>query len=98
MKLEDCRKKIDAIDVHIVELLNKRAEIVKEVGRLKMKAGLPIVDLERENQILRRVCHESGGGLDDDSVVKIYRQIIKESRQIQVEAMAKMIDQGTKIY
>ncbi len=98
MKLEDCRKKIDAIDADIVELLNKRAEIVKEVGRLKMKAGLPIVDLERENQILRLVCHGSGGGLDDDSVVKIYRQIIKESRQIQVEAMGKMLDQGTKIY
>jgi len=51
MKLEECRQEIDAVDAQIVNLLNNRAEIVKNFGTLKAKANLPIVDLERESQI-----------------------------------------------
>ena len=31
----ELRKKIDDVDDNILELLNRRAELVKEVGRLK---------------------------------------------------------------
>ncbi len=98
MTLENCRSKINEIDAQIVKLLNQRAETVTEIGRLKIKAGLPIIDLDRENQILRSVCRKSCGAFEDDSIVKIYRLIIQESRQLQVKTMEKMLEKGTKIY
>jgi len=98
MTLENCRSKINEIDAQIVKLLNQRAETVTEIGRLKIKAGLPIVDLDRENQILRSVCRENYGAFEDDSIIKIYRLIIQESRQLQVKTMGKMLENEATIY
>lgn len=98
MTLENCRNKINEIDAQIVKLLNQRAETVTEIGRLKIKAGLPIVDLDRENQILRSVCRENYGAFEDDSIINIYRLIIQESRQLQVKTMGKMLENEATIY
>ena len=49
MKLENWRKEIDEIDGKIVLLLNRRAKAAQEIGKIKAKAGLPIIDLERES-------------------------------------------------
>ncbi len=37
MSLDELRKKIDDIDTKLVELLNERAEIVVDIGKLKNK-------------------------------------------------------------
>ncbi|MHC4671528.1 MAG: chorismate mutase, partial [Planctomycetota bacterium] len=39
MDLEDLRKQIDAVDHELVDLLNRRAEIVVQVGKLKTADG-----------------------------------------------------------
>ncbi len=98
MKLEDCRKEIDAIDAEILSLLNKRAEAAGKIGVLKAKAGLPIVDLDRESEVLRRVSQTNNGILADDSVIKIFRRIIQESRQVQIDSLAEFLKKGTGIY
>ena len=98
MKLEDCRKEIDAIDAEILSLLNRRAEIAGRIGVLKAKGGLPIVDLDRESEVLRRVSQTNDGILADDALIKIFRRIIQESRQIQIESLSKFLKKGTGIY
>lgn len=85
MKLENLRKEMDEIDGEIVRLLNERAKIARKIGIIKAQAGLPIVDLEREEAIFRRVCRENGGSLEDEALVRIYRKIIGESRRVQVQ-------------
>lgn len=87
MKLEESRKKIDAIDTEILILLNRRAEISKEIGVLKLGAGLPIVDSGREDDILRRIARENEGTMQDKTVVGIYQAILGESRRIQEEVL-----------
>ena len=98
MKLEDYRKEIDSIDAEILWLLNKRAEAAGKIGVLKAKAGLPIVDSDREGEVLRRVSQANGGILTDDSVIKIFRRIIRESRQVQTAGMTGFLQKGTGIY
>jgi chorismate mutase/prephenate dehydratase len=103
MKMDEWRNEIDAIDAEIVNLINRRALIAQKIGILKAKAGLPIVDLEREEAILRNACARSGGGsgkgvLENDSIARIFKRIIQECRQVQVEAIGKIIDKGTKIF
>lgn len=98
MKLDEWRNEIDAIDAEIVNLINQRARVAQKIGILKAKAGLPIVDLEREEAILRNACARSKGILGNDSIARIFKRIIQESRQIQVEAISKIVDKGTKIF
>lgn len=90
MKLEDWRKEIDSIDAEIVSLVNQRAKIAQKIGVLKASAGLPIVDPTRENEILRNVVAKNKGILKNEAIAAIFRGIIRESRQIQVETQAKI--------
>ena len=38
------RNKIDGLDSELVRLLNERAEVAKEIGEIKARAGLPVTD------------------------------------------------------
>ena len=91
MHLEECREKIDEIDTKILELLNRRAGLSRRVGRIKASAGLPIIDLRREDVILRRVVRNSAGEMSPDSVERIYGEILAESRRIQLTIEAEAI-------
>jgi len=42
MDIADWRKKIDELDLHLVELLNQRARAAQEIGKLKRNPSLPI--------------------------------------------------------
>jgi len=83
--LDECRKTIDSIDTEILILLNRRAEISKRIGAIKLQAGLPLVDGERETEVIRKIIRENEGSLADDAAARIYSEIIKESRQIQID-------------
>ena len=94
MKLEDWRNEIDSIDAEIVCLIKQRAKIARKIGVLKATAGLPVVDLEREDAILRNVAARSHDVLEKEAIIRIFRGIIRESRQIQVETNLKITRGG----
>lgn len=98
MKLEDWRNEIDSIDTEIVRLINQRASIAKKIGVLKTTAGLPILDGDREEAILRGVCSKNQGVLEDESLVRIFRQVIRESKQIQTKTVNAMLEEKTRVY
>jgi monofunctional chorismate mutase len=84
MTLEQKRKDIDDIDAEILALLNRRAEVVRELGQIKLRSGLPLVDWRREAEIIRRA-GDNSGALRDESANRIYRAILREARQIELE-------------
>lgn len=90
MNLEESRKQIDELDASIVNLLNRRAALARRIGRIKMQAGLPILDREREEIVLRRVVHANAGQMDDGSLIRIYRAILGECRMIQNIAVGEI--------
>jgi chorismate mutase len=87
--LDNWRSEIDDIDREIMALLNRRASVARDVGRVKARAGLPVVDIEREDEILRRVVARNEGLLENETVLGIYRRILETSREIQIRTMAE---------
>ena len=62
MSLEAIRKKIDEIDLDLVRLMNERARLAVEIGRLKREAGQNAAYApEREREVLERVASASAG-------------------------------------
>jgi chorismate mutase-like protein len=84
MKIDDWRRKIDAIDTAMLHLLNLRTELALEVGRLKGQAGLVLRVPEREREILNRMKGLNPGPLDGKAIGKIYQVILDESIRTQV--------------
>jgi chorismate mutase-like protein len=84
MKIDDWRRKIDAIDTAMLHLLNLRTELALEVGRLKGQAGLVLRVPERELEILKRMKALNPGPLDGKAIERIYQVVLDESIRTQV--------------
>jgi chorismate mutase/prephenate dehydratase len=89
MKLDELRKKIDAIDARIVELIAERQTISKEIGKGKKKTSRLIEDRERELRVLKNVRSLARAQkISPGDIENIYRQIISASKKIQGVAVA----------
>jgi chorismate mutase len=82
--LAPLRERIDAIDHEIVALLNERAQIALEIGRVKEKTGRRTVrDARRETEVLERVTSASAGLFPEPELVALYRKLIAATRRVQ---------------
>jgi chorismate mutase len=82
--LAPLRNRIDAIDHEIVALLNERAQIALEIGRVKQVTGRRAVrDAAREAQVLERVTSASAGLFPEPELVALYRKLIAATRRVQ---------------
>ena len=80
-RLAQYRTQIDGVDRQIVELLNQRASIVKQVGAVKKEAGVPVAAPAREQQVLDRVVQAGKNGpLPPAALRRIYAAILLEMR------------------
>ena len=76
------RGEIDGLDARLLELLHRRAQLVRKVGELK--AGQRVFRPEREAQILRRVAAHAGA-LPAASAAAVFREIISACRALEQE-------------
>jgi chorismate mutase-like protein len=83
IKLKELRKKIDVINQEILVLLNERAEVVLEIGELKKENSMEVYDPGREKEIENKLVEINKGPLPDESVIKIFREIISACRALQ---------------
>jgi chorismate mutase/prephenate dehydratase len=75
--LADVRRRIDAVDQRLVDLLNERAVIVDEVSRIKKARHLPVSDPRRFQQVLDKAAEYGKGPLPPASIRRIYERIVE---------------------
>ncbi len=78
LDLSKLRDKIDSIDSSIQELISQRAEIASSVAKTKAesKSGGAFYRPEREAQVLRAVKQRNDGPLKDETLVRLFREIM----------------------
>lgn len=81
--LAECRRKIDALDLELRELLNRRAGIVDDVVRAKEALAMPVYEASREEDVVRKVTSGNQGPLSDEAFRHIFETIMREMRMIQ---------------
>ena len=82
--LEHLRIKIDNIDEQILDLLNQRLEVVREIGITKHKNKSSIYRPEREKQIIYRLSKMPSKYLDIKAIEAIYQEIFAISRNLEM--------------
>ncbi len=83
MSLDELRARIDALDAQVLELLNERARIAQEVGRIKHSTNSAYYVPEREKAVYEKLRSRNQGPLSDDAIRAIYREIISSSRALE---------------
>ncbi|MGD1091037.1 MAG: chorismate mutase [Bryobacteraceae bacterium] len=77
------RGEIDAIDLELLALLNRRSRVVEEIGRIKESLELPVYEPKREDDVIHNVTANNTGPLTPDALQRIFERIIDEMRSLQ---------------
>jgi chorismate mutase/prephenate dehydratase len=81
--LAGLRAQIDKLDLTILELLNKRAAVAAQIGKVKADQGGDVFSAAREEEVLTNVLAANAGPLEPVTVKSIFRELISGSRAIQ---------------
>ncbi len=79
MSLDDLRKRIDALDDRIVDLLDERASLADAIGQLKTETAAAAHDPERERALLARLeqrVAQQGGHFPPSALRSVFREIM----------------------
>ena len=79
MDIQELRSRIDRVDDEIVRLYGERMELTREIGRYKRENGLPVLDTERERNLLNRV-GEKAGEENENGVRALFGFLMAQSR------------------
>ena len=81
--LKGLRVQIDKLDLQIVDLLNKRASVAAQIGKVKSQSGGEVFSAAREEEVLGSVQASSKGPLSPNSLKSIFRELISGCRALQ---------------
>lgn len=81
MDLLELRKEIDKIDEELIPLLLKRMNISQQVAKYKVERGIPVLNQQREQEILDNVAEKCG---DMGEIIKtVFSATMDASRALQ---------------
>src|SRR6516162_5060716 len=81
--LRSLRSHIDKLDLHILKLVNERAGLAAEIGRVKNDHSTEVFSPAREEEIYQHVLDANKGPLDESTIRAIFREIMSGSRALQ---------------
>jgi chorismate mutase/prephenate dehydratase len=84
--LKHLRTQIDKLDLQILKLINERAGLAADIGRVKNDHGSEVFSPAREEEVLKNVhdAHEKWKGpLDFETVRAVFRELMSGSRALQ---------------
>ncbi|HET6514291.1 MAG TPA: prephenate dehydratase [Thermodesulfovibrionales bacterium] len=81
--LKRLRDEIDSIDDRLLSLLNRRAKIVLEIGRIKRREGTSFYSPLRESEILQRLTSTNKGPFPNDALRILFREILSASLSLE---------------
>lgn len=84
MDLNHARNEINIIDKEIVQLLEKRFNIVMEIGKYKKENNIPIYDKEREKTVVKNCIVYLENKNYSKSIEDIYIQIMDSSKLLEI--------------
>ena len=91
MELQELRDQIDTIDRQIVELFRQRMDATRQVGEYKAARHMPVLDQERERQVLKNKGDLAGEELRP-AVITLFQTVMSLSRRQQRDMLKERAD------
>lgn len=91
-RIAELRQKIDAINLQILELLNQRASIASEIGKIQTALGSQIYDPQREGDMLTALEMANNGPFSNETIKALFKEIFKATLAMEeTQAIAKFM-------
>jgi chorismate mutase/prephenate dehydratase len=81
--LKNLRSQIDKLDLQLLKLINERASVAAEIGKVKNDHGSEAFSPAREEEFLQNVLEANKGPLDSATVRAVFRELMSGSRALQ---------------
>ena len=81
--LKQHRDELRHIDEQLLDLLGARLELVRSIGQLKKKLGLPVEDPGRELQNLEASQRYAAGKIDSKMIAEFTELLVHFSKSVQ---------------
>lgn len=82
--LDDWRSEIDTLDEELLNVLEKRFDVVKKVGKYKKQKGLPPLAEKRRQEVLQKwLSRAKELNLSEEFVEKLYELIHEYALEIE---------------
>ena len=78
--IDQYREQISALDRDLLETVNRRLALVRELHEYKLAEGLPLRDLDRELELVRTLQEANAGPLSADGVTAFFRFLLDLTR------------------
>lgn len=91
-ELEKCRVEIDEIDRKIIELYEKRMNIVKKVIQYKIENSMPVLDSNRESKMLEKNLNL----INELEFKKYYPSVLNGFLKASKDMQSELIDKNFK--
>jgi len=93
-RLQELRGEIDVINLQILELLSRRAQIVSAIGRVQQNLGTSFYDPEREAAMLTALQQANEGPFSNETISALFSEIFRASLALEEkEALARILVQ-----
>ena len=81
--LDALRRRIDEIDRALLERLNQRAALVRQVGEIKRDTGTAVYEPSRERRIVEALARDNPGPFPAEGLAPVFREIISATRSLE---------------
>lgn len=82
-EMDQLRDQMDEVNLELLALINKRAELVQQIGQIKHKQGVKRFDPVRERAMMNQISANNKGPFLNSTVEHIFKEIFKASLELQ---------------
>ena len=76
-EIKELRKEIDRLNVEIIDRIKERVDVAIQIGAVKHRYDMPVVDSAREKIVYERARElAEQRGVDPDTIERIFREIV----------------------
>ncbi|WP_026701363.1 bifunctional 3-deoxy-7-phosphoheptulonate synthase/chorismate mutase [Salibacterium aidingense] len=90
-ELEALREQLDEVNMQLLELINKRASLVQDIGQVKSRAGQKRFDPVRERKMLDMITENNEGPFETSTLQHLFKQIFQASLELQEDDNRKAL-------
>ncbi|WP_226680458.1 bifunctional 3-deoxy-7-phosphoheptulonate synthase/chorismate mutase [Sutcliffiella horikoshii] len=90
-ELDALRKQVEELNLQLLEIINKRGELVQEIGKLKEAQGVNRYDPVRERKMLDLITEHNDGPFETSTLQHLFKEIFKAGLELQKDDHRKAL-------